>query len=50
MEKTSFFILNTLIDLVFFLDIIITFRTSFIDYYGNVISKPRDIAMAYLKG
>jgi hypothetical protein len=38
METTAFIVLNTMIDLVFFLDIIITFRTAFIDYYGNVVN------------
>ena len=45
-----FRVLNHIIDVVFLTDIIITFRTSFIDSYGNEIIDARDIAKQYLTG
>lgn len=50
METTFVVILNLIIDLFFFIDIIITFRTSFIDDTGNEIMDPKIIGWEYLKG
>lgn len=42
---------NTIIDLIFFLDIIVTFRTTYISpSSGDEISEPKQIAKQYLKG
>ena len=38
MDSLGFLILNGVIDLTFFIDIIVTFRTSYIDDYGNEIA------------
>ena len=50
MNSVLFTVINSIVDLVFLLDIIITFRTAYIDDYGNEISTPKDIAITYLKG
>jgi len=53
MEGTFFTVFNFIIDTVFLVDIIITFRTCFIDDYGNEINKlcgSNSIASHYLKG
>ena len=49
-ETDSFAVLNSCIDLIFLFDILITFRTAFIDDYGNEINKPKEIAASYLSG
>jgi len=43
-------VLNNIVDFAFLLDIILTFRTSYIDYRGNEIYKPWQIAQSYLSG
>ena len=45
-----YIILNSLIDFMFFLDIIITFRTTYFDRGGNEIYDPKEISRHYLKG
>ena len=50
METNFFFTLNLMIDLCFFIDILITFRTGYIDYYGLQCSEPKQIAINYIKG
>jgi hypothetical protein len=46
-----YIIFNSLIDFVFFLDIIVTFRTTYIrPSTGDEISEPKAIAIQYLKG
>ena len=50
MDTTFVFILNLIIDLFFFIDILITFRTSFIDDTGNEIMDPNIIGWDYVKG
>ena len=42
--------IDVLIDLIFFVDIIITFRTTFIDFKGREILNPKKIAINYLSG
>lgn len=50
-ESTIFLLLNSVIDFIFFLDLIVNFRTTFIHHKtGNEIIEPKDIAMSYLKG
>ena len=41
---------DNLIDLMFFLDIIFTFRTALIDEYGKINANTGDIARSYLAG
>jgi hypothetical protein len=50
METSAFSTLNSCIDIIFLLDMIIAFRTAFIDDYGNEVSTPMAIAKSYLKG
>jgi hypothetical protein len=46
-----FKILNSIIDFIFFLDLIVNFRTTFIHYKtGNEIIEPIEISKSYLKG
>ena len=45
-----FRVLNHIIDIVFLTDMIITFRTSFIDNLGNEVIDSKDIAKHYLTG
>lgn len=49
METQIFKSFNSIIDFIFALDIIITFRTALIDSYGNEISTPIEIAKHYVK-
>ena len=41
--------LNYVIDFLFFLDILVAFRTAYINDLGIEINKPLDIAIEYLK-
>ena len=50
MNGISFFYLNLIIDMIFALDMVITFRTCYIDDYGHEVIKPIEIAKNYLKG
>ena len=50
MNTETFSLTNICIDIVFVIDMLISFRTSFIDKGGNEIEKPKDIACRYLKG
>ena len=50
MDSIAFFFLNLVIDLVFVLDMVITFRTCYIDDFGREVIKPIDIAKNYLAG
>mgnify|MGYP000034970939 FL=1 len=50
MSSQAFTVLNSVIDLIFVLDIFVTFRTSFIDDYGNEVTELGDIAKDYLSG
>ena len=50
-ETTIFLVLNSIIDFIFFLDLIVNFRTTFIHQKtGNEIIEPKAIALIYLKG
>ena len=48
MNTFFFTILNSMIDICFLLDIIITFRTTYIDWKGNEVAEPKRIALNYL--
>jgi len=50
MQEGWFAIFNNFIDFLFFLDILVTFRTAFIDSLGNEISEPCMIAKSYVCG
>lgn len=50
MESQAFKIFDIFVDLVFALDIFITFRTCFIDDSGVEYDSPLDIAKNYIKG
>ena len=51
MNSTLFFVVNSVIDTCFFLDLIINFRTTFIHpKTGSEVIVTSDIAMSYLKG
>ena len=50
MDSMFFTILNVFIDFTFFVDILVTFRTVFINDYGNEIFIPREIALEYVSG
>jgi hypothetical protein len=49
MEGPFFTFGNLCIDICFFLDILITFRTAYIDDFGEEITSPSEIAFNYLK-
>ena len=49
MDSEIFAILAGIIDFIFFLDMLVNFRTSFIDDSGDEISCPSRIAKEYLK-
>ena len=51
MDSWYFLLINSVIDLFFFLDLVVNFRTTFIhSKTGNEIIEPKLIAFYYLKG
>ena len=48
-DHWAFGLVNSIIDFVFFIDILICFRTVFIDKSGNECCEPREMAIHYLK-
>ena len=50
MSTTFFEVFDWIVDFIFLLDIIITFRTSFINYKGIEVTNLKEIARSYLKG
>ena len=50
MQTLGFETFDVCIDLIFLCDMIITFRLTYIDDYGNEEVNPRKIAVNYLKG
>ena len=50
MNTTFFETFNWFVDFIFLMDIIITFRTGFMNYQGIEIIEPCKIAKSYLKG
>jgi len=49
-ETTPWDLFDNVIDLLFLIDILLTFRTTFINSAGNEIKDPRRICIEYLKG
>jgi hypothetical protein len=50
-DNIFWILINTLIDCLFFIDLIVYFRTTFIhEKTGNEVIEPKEIAKAYLKG
>ena len=50
METSEFKIFSVFVDFLYFIDIVICFRTTFVDDSGREISEPRLIAKKYLMG
>lgn len=51
MDTWYFLLINSVIDFIFLLDLIINFRTTFIhEKTGKEIIEPREIALTYLEG
>ena len=49
MGAAQFIVLNSCVDMVFLLDMVINFRTTYLDYYGEEVTDPISIAKNYLK-
>jgi hypothetical protein len=49
MDSARFALTNILVDLIFLLDILVNFRTTYIDSHGEEVVDPRRIAYNYLK-
>ena len=49
LNSTSFLVINTTIDICFFVDMIISFRTVYIDGRGRLISDDKKMAINYLQ-
>ena len=49
MNNELFQTIDRIIDLVFCIDIIFNFRTTYIDDYGNEVKNPHKIALDYIK-
>lgn len=45
----TWFIIDLIIDILFFIDIIITFNTAYYNSYGELITNRKVIALSYLK-
>ena len=50
MQNVFFFLTNRLIDALFFLDMIVCFRTTFMNDFGAEVVEPKQIAINYIKG
>ena len=50
MDGVVFIVLNAIIDFTFFVDILVTFRTCYIDDFGNEVFLPSEIAKNYVSG
>ena len=50
MLSGGFIFTNVFIDILFFIDIVVCFRTTYIDDAGVEINDPRLIAKRYIKG
>ena len=50
METSEFKIFSVFVDFLYFIDIVICFRTTFVDDSGREINEPRLIAKKYLMG
>ena len=50
MNDVAFLVLNSVVDIVFFVDIVLNFHTTFVGLNGEVISEPSMIRINYFKG
>ncbi|XP_022243006.1 potassium voltage-gated channel protein eag-like [Limulus polyphemus] len=48
-EDVSFLVLDSIVDVIFFIDIVLNFHTTFVGPGGEVVSDPKVIRMNYLK-
>ncbi|XP_022241286.1 potassium voltage-gated channel protein eag-like, partial [Limulus polyphemus] len=48
-EDVSFLVLDSIVDVIFFIDIVLNFHTTFVGPGGEVVSDPKIIRMNYLK-
>lgn len=48
-EDVSLLVLDSIVDVIFFIDIVLNFHTTFVGPSGEVVSDPRIIRMNYLK-
>ncbi|XP_076334897.1 potassium voltage-gated channel protein eag-like isoform X2 [Tachypleus tridentatus] len=48
-EDVSFLVLDSIVDVIFFIDIVLNFHTTFVGPGGEVVSDPKIIKMNYLK-
>ena len=49
MDQVPLLVIDSIVDVVFFLDIILNFHTTFVGPTGEIISDPKTIRMNYLK-
>ena len=49
MENVALLVIDSIVDVVFFIDIILNFHTTFVGPAGEVVSDPKIIRMNYLK-
>jgi len=50
MDNVPVLVVDSLVDVVFFVDILLNFHMTFVGSAGEVVSEPRIIRMNYLKG
>ena len=50
MDNVPVLVVDSLVDVVFFIDILLNFHLTFVGSAGEVVSEPRVIRMNYLKG
>jgi len=50
MDNVPVLVVDSLVDVVFFVDILLNFHMTFVGSAGEVVSEPRVIRMNYLKG
>uniref|UniRef100_A0A1I8H9P1 Potassium voltage-gated channel protein eag n=4 Tax=Macrostomum lignano TaxID=282301 RepID=A0A1I8H9P1_9PLAT len=50
MDDVAFLVMDSIVDVVFFIDIVLNFHTTFVGPNGEVISDPSVIRVNYLKG
>lgn len=49
MENVALLVIDSIVDVIFFIDIILNFHTTFVGPAGEVVSDPKIIRMNYLK-
>lgn len=49
MDDVSLLVIDSIVDVVFFLDIVLNFHTTYVSQTGEVISDPKLIRLNYLK-